>query len=568
MPNPSFQSVSIAREPLHELTFTHWYEPPHGRSSLAPMNLAEPLMYPMVEGPKEEMSLLQVLIRVAASEREPFRRALVLFPNPETLHVALDEALSWALAHATKGFGAELVPIVLSLQTLVAAGHEQELRALLKLSKEEGRTFDACHGLLTLAAACSGVDAVDLTELIVGGNAWVFIEDDRDSDVELKLVRETLTSVFRAKGALSHVPIIVMTADKEASVLDSCQRYRFSESPSAGASPGVPARPVTGWDAALCRWAAYWGRPPVATTLALAAILALPLVAVAATQYDGVRALVAGGDEVASLHLPVSANAVRVAVVASALAFGFIIPLIIGFALGLGWGSEVIRVGFVAGSGLTVLTGMSLLLLLVPGALPPTWRPIAAGMFALIPALLVSLMLLQWLSQWADIVWLLASSHVLRGLIQSDLATMPVGLAIELHVAEAGNTITLGRSGYRTRLPLLVCRQTGGIIAVALGAFPRLSLEMTRRIMLGLRKNAPRNASFCTSALMIEALAAGHAVICQRTLDRVADLLEEEWDPGSSPEYKLSLDVSMTALEYVGRRLCYRMRRPELVIVR
>jgi hypothetical protein len=127
-----------------------------------------------------------------------------------------------------------------------------------------------------------------------------------------------------------------------------------------------------------------------------------------------------------------------------------------------------------------------------------------------------------------------------------------------LHVAHRGATISFSVDGEEVRqLPLLVSFRNAGLIARFLADFP---YSLDKQYEFG----------YSVSSLILESLHGDGNGACARALRQMGRDFVAEWprreEFGAYSEPSTTL--TMNALEYAARRLCYLTNLEELVVVR
>jgi hypothetical protein len=549
---------------FREMLFTHRYEPPRGKEG-APL-AKMPIWSPVAAPPTETLTLPQVIYRSLASVREPFRRTRLSFSDPDLARRTYTELLDWAVRWARSSFGASLVPVALSLRRLVENGSRLEelcLRLVQARMAAAGTEGSGCREIIEWGtAARTPAAAAELAVAVEAGNAWILLEDDREEESDLKAVRRVLDLVFGEAG-ISHAAVLVVSAARRCDVLSDVQSFHVdqpqAEAAAGGARRYVPSR----FTAGLCRLAAFWVNPPLKLGLAVGGLAGLALLLSVVFRYDEL------------VHRLGSAAAAPMAAKPWFLLIPLLLPFLamfIGYKWGLFWGSEAVRAAAVEVAISSLVALLLLLLLRLPKSMDPgPWKTLWVSLAALPGMALLGLTVVQLTALVASVIWLRASVRVFRRSGPMDLARWCTRYQPVLHVAHRGATISFSVDGEEVRqLPLLVSFRNAGLIARFLADFP-YSLDVFRAMVLnGLEGSKQYEFGYSVSSLILESLHGDGNGACARALRQMGRDFVAEWprreEFGAYSEPSTTL--TMNALEYAARRLCYLTNLEELVVVR
>lgn len=540
--------------------FSHYYQPPRGKEG-APL-MALPIWFPVAAPPLETLTLEQVLYRSLGSVREPFRRSRILLPDAARVRAMYTEILAWAVDWGESSLGASLIPVPLSLARL--AGHAAELDALAQRLARERAALQAgggparssgCREILELGLSAGHLG--DLTAALEAGNAWLLLEDDRDGDSDLKAVRKALDAVFGTAG-LSHAAVVLLTARRDCNVLADMQT--FSE-PAEAPRPRKAERRKGGagaFAAAVFRTLSRLGSPAARPFLLAASFLGLCLLALVLLRYEEMLSLRSWFSKTHPLR-------------AVLLYLGLLSPMIAGYVWGLGWGSEEVRRSSVVEMFLTLFAFGSVFLVPLPrGMEPGLLKSVCIALASLPAAVLISFSILGAVSLIANVLWLILSVRLCRRLGAEGLADLRQRCRTVLHVAHFSAELPLPHGwSAGIRLPLLVGFRNREILAGLVPLFPSLAPRLRAMVLTGIRKDSGLY-SLAAASLVLEALAGGKDAECRSCLRQIASGCAASWkDRDQFGEYqKPSTSLTLNALEYVARRLCYLTQIEELVVVR
>jgi hypothetical protein len=536
------------------LLFTHSYEGPRGRESV-PVALL-PIWFPVVPPPVETLTLAQVLYRSLASVREPFRRTRLILADPERVRSLYSELLDQAVGWAESNVGASLVPIALSLSRLARNGQALgDLARRLTDERSAPVAGSGCREVLELGLPVPAADVQALAAAVETGNAWVLLEDDCAGGEELKPVKKAFHAVFGESG-LAHVPIVLLTARKDCSVLSDVQT--FAEK-GPGPAAEAPAR-VSGLAAMLCRVLARLGSPPMKPFLVAVALLGLGLLAFVLLHFEELARLSTAAAGGASGRAPAVASVPFLLLILTP-----ILAMTAGYRWGLSFGSEEIRMAAVGEVILSILAVGAAFLIPLPRSMDPGLLKTACIVLASLPAAaLVSFSVLGAVALVSDIVWLILSVRISRRLGATGLAAAAERYRVVLHVAQAGAELPLpcGR-GARAGLPLLLSIRNAGVLSGLLAFHPQIAPQLRSMIFTGIRKD-PSPYSKSIASLALDGVARGEAGATRACLESLGRECLSSWRNREDFE----TGMGMNGLEYLARRLCYLTNLEELIVVR
>jgi hypothetical protein len=555
---PELHPDRLGRLSYRNLRFSHCYEFPRGDEA-TPL-AAWPVWSPVCPPPLETMTLAQVLYRTLASVRTPFRRSRLVLPDYAIVRNVYDEVLAWALDWARSGLGASPLPIALSLGRFCE--NARAVREVLEQLREPGpapapgappppRLLAAVERLILCGSQEAVAGADELARALAAGNAWLVVEDDCDDRPALKEVRECF-DLLLGPDHLGQAAALIVTNTEEASLLSDLQTFSLllsrPDEPDEDAADAVPGRAV----AAVCRAAALCGSPPLK--------LALPLSAVAAAVV--LFFLLANYRDVTSAHDLLEPWWLRLA---SLLGLG---AIALGF-VGARRGCEEVREMAVDVAIVAILAGLALSLTFLVSLLGPgAFKTGCLVVLALPGAGLLGLAVVAAVGLLADILWLCLSERALAGLSPLGLAKACRAYRVVIHVARHGVRLRLpGADG--PELPLLLSGLVP-FVAGALAAFPRLLPELRANLLEWIREKTDGRCDYPAAFLLLDDLLRTRSPLAAQCLELVARDCRRHWgDRSGFGRYDVpSYSVSLNALEYTARRLCYLTDLEELIVVR
>jgi hypothetical protein len=567
-------SAPAANRFLRGAIFSHWYSAPRGRegSPLAAM----PLWFPVAEHPEENMSLEQVIYRCLSSTREPFRKATIVLQSADQVSQMTDAVSNWASELALESFGASLIPIHVSLSSLLqksadlaelATRVEKQRKAMAV--QERDNAYDAtlpCKEFLRLATGRSGRLIEQMTDALRYGNAWIIVEDDCSSSpdsTDMKVIRKNCDLVFGNTG-FSHVPVMLITYHSGVGILSDSQIFRLR--PKADSVQRLAKKPgqfPRGALAAICRITSWLGTPPMQASLYAAGAIGLTIAAAVTIKYEVALKIMdsfpSGGG-----HLPRN-----IAWLPIALLVGFeAVPFVLAYVYGLFYGSEEVRQSCVEVLFASIPMFLLSLLVFIPKRLPhSSWKSLAVFTLSAPGSFFLAMTFLGLVATVANVIWLVLSNRILRHCNENKLQTLCGRYNVVLHVAKGGLTLPLASGMARPLLPLLLSVRTVGVIPLTLSLFPRLIGKVKNMTMDCLDKGgSSAAASLLLSGLTFDIENAA----CSQCSKLIADDCRAEWENRDEfGEYlQPSTSFKMNLLEYTARKLCYLTNLEEIVTVR
>ncbi len=570
---------------LDEQLYSHYYVPPRGKEG-APLAML-PIWFPVAKPPFETMTLSQIIYRSLASVREPFRRTKLTLPDPKTAKSAYTNLLEWALGWANSSPGASLIPVILSLKRLVEqTSNIQGIYVQLKQTQDKTDIDSQEHSTLSVFSACQKIiqwgsmapipNLPDVMTAISAGNAWLLIEDDRQSNSSLKTINKTLDLVFGHKE-FSHVAIIVVTDfKKNCRILSDIQTFRLAEPdyhkpPEKNQSKknfSIPDKKV----ALFCRIFSYLGSPSIKVSGLITVAVGLLILIFTITNYESM-ALLTSKEQVIPLDSLDMVKPLKTIGV-SGISVLFIIPFVVGYIWGLAYGSEEVRRSSVDTMIVPLLAVVTFFLILLPKSMSPgILKTILVIITALPFSLLLALTLLAFISMWGNVIWLILSLRITRNLDKQDLVKFCDSYSVALHISHQAVPVALPcKAGHKETFPLLICFKTGRIIPLVLDTFPVLIEHFRELIFQGLKKEKDDwlHSSYSSSSLLLWSLIGSRSPASRRCLRMAGNDCVDAWnDRDEFTEYREpSTTFTMNALEYAARQLCYLTGLEELIVVR